>query len=194
MNDRTPTLVGRHVTLRPLTLDDASELLAVSPPETFRYYLNWPAGPTLGEFREWVQRRLFASDQSPFAVVRNSDGALVGSSSYLDIQPAHKHVEIGCTWYAAAVRGTVINPESKLLMLGHAFEKLGCERVTLKCDGRNEHSQRAIAKLGAVREGVLRKHRIQPDGFVRDTVYFSLIAAEWPKVREGLQARIGGGA
>lgn len=187
-----PTLVGKHVTLRPLTMDDAPALHAITPPGTFRYFLNWPLGPTLDEFAEWMKRRLFAPDQSPFAVVRSADGSLVGSSSYLDIQPAHKHVEIGCTWYTPDVRGTVINPESKLLLLDHAFGKLGCERVTLKCDGRNEHSQRAIAKLGAVREGVLRRHRIQPDGFVRDTVYFSIIASEWPAVRAGIRTRLAG--
>lgn len=190
MIDLAPTLVGSHVTLRPLTLDDAPALFAISPPGTHRYFLFWPEGPTLDDFRAWMQRRLFTSDQSPFAVVRRADDAVVGSSSYLDIQPAHKHVEIGCTWYAESVRGTAVNPESKLLLLGHAFERIGCERVTLKCDGRNVLRQRAIAKLGAVREGVLRKHRVQPDGFVRDTVYFSVIAAEWPIVRDGLLARL----
>jgi RimJ/RimL family protein N-acetyltransferase len=185
-----PTLTGKHVTLRPLTMDDARALHAITPPGTFRYFLNWPLGPTADDFAEWMKRRLFAPDQSPFAVVRNTDGAIVGSTSYIDIQPAHKHVEIGCTWYAADARGTAVNPESKLLLLDHAFNKLGCERVTLKCDGRNDHSQRAIAKLGATREGVLRKHRIQPDGFVRDTVYFSIIASEWPSVRPAVLERV----
>jgi N-acetyltransferase len=185
-----PTLLGKHVTLRPLTMDDARALHAITPPGTFRFFLNWPLGPSAENFAEWMQRRLFAPDQSPFAVIRNADGAIVGSTSYLDIQPAHKHVEIGCTWYAADARGTAVNPESKLLLLDHAFGQLGCERVTLKCDGRNEHSQRAIAKLGATREGVLRKHRIQPDGFVRDTVYFSIIASEWPSVRPAVLERV----
>jgi RimJ/RimL family protein N-acetyltransferase len=185
-----PTLVGTHVTLRPLVEADADELFRFSPPETFRYFLHWPLGPTLADFRAWVKARLFGPDQCPFAVVRNADGRLVGSTSYLDIQPAHKHVEVGCTWYDAEARGTAVNPESKLLLLTHAFESLGCVRVTLKCDGRNERSQRAIAKLGATREGVLRKHRIQPDGFVRDTVYFSILPDEWPLVRERLRARL----
>jgi RimJ/RimL family protein N-acetyltransferase len=190
MNDLSPTLLGRHVTLRPLTMDDGAALHAVTPAGTFRYFLNFPAGPTLDDFRVWMKDRLFGKDQSPFAVVRNVDGALVGSSSYMDIQPAHRHVEIGSTWYAPQVRGTAVNPESKLLLLSHAFDRLGCVRVTLKCDARNEHSQRAIAKLGAVREGILRKHRIQPDGFVRDTVYFSVTAEEWPTVRANLEARL----
>ncbi len=186
-----PTLVGMHVTLRPLVEADADLLFPISPPETFRHFLHWPMGPTLADFRAWVAARLFGPDQRAFVVVRNTDGAIVGSSSYMDIQPAHKHVEIGSTWYAAEARGTAVNPESKLLLLTHAFESLGCVRVTLKCDGRNERSQRAIAKLGATREGVLRKHRIQPDGFVRDTVYFSILPDEWPLVRERLRARLG---
>lgn len=186
----TPTLIGTHVTLRPLALADADALFSFSPPETFRYFLYWPKGPTLADFREWIAARLFGPDQRAFVVVRNSDGVIVGSSSFMDIQPAHKHVEVGSTWYAPDVRGTAVNPESKLLLLAHAFESLGCVRVTLKCDGRNEHSQRAIAKLGATREGVLRKHRIQPDGYVRDTVYFSILPDEWPAVRERLRARL----
>ncbi len=186
----TPTLIGTHVTLRPLVEADADAHFAFSPPETFRYFLYWPKGPTLADFREWVVGRLLGPDQRAFAVVRNSDGVIVGSSSFMDMQPAHKHVEIGCTWYAPEVRGTAVNPESKMLLLAHAFESLGCVRVTLKCDGRNEHSQRAIAKLGAAREGTLRKHRIQPDGFVRDTVFFSILPEEWPAVRERLRARL----
>jgi RimJ/RimL family protein N-acetyltransferase len=115
---------------------------------------------------------------------------MVGSTSYMDIDPPNRCVEIGATWYAPSHRGTRINPECKLLLLGHAFETLSCVRVTLKCDSRNLHSQAAIAKLGATREGVLRKHRIQPDGYVRDTVYFSVIAEEWPQVRQSLLDRL----
>jgi RimJ/RimL family protein N-acetyltransferase len=107
----------------------------------------------------------------------------------MDIDPPNACVEIGATWYTPTARGTSINPACKLLLLRHAFETLGCVRVTLKCDGRNLHSQRAITKLGATREGTLRKHRIQQNGFVRDTVMFSVIRDEWPTVRAGLEAR-----
>lgn len=189
---RAPVLEGRAVRLRPLTVGDAGALFAITPPETFRYFLNWPRPWTEAAFAAWMQSRLFAADQIPFAVEHH--GVIVGSTSYLDVQPAHRHVEIGCTWYEPGVQGTVVNPECKLLMLRHAFESMGCVRVTLKCDGRNEVSQRAIAKLGAVREGVLRKHRVQPDGFVRDTVYFSVLEGEWPAVRERLERRLAGTA
>jgi RimJ/RimL family protein N-acetyltransferase len=124
------------------------------------------------------------------AILDRTTGRAVGTSSYLDAQPEHRGVEIGFTWIAPAHRGTSVNPESKLLMLSHAFDEKGAERVQLKCDARNTQSQAAIARLGAVREGVLRKHRVLPDGFVRDTVMFSITRAEWPGVREGLGARI----
>ena len=185
-----PTLMGKAVTLRPLTLEDAPVLLAITPPETFRHFLTWPTTWDLPSLRVWMQKHLFKPDQTPFAVVLQDDGTVVGSTSYMDVQPQHRHAEIGCTWYTPAVRRTVVNPECKLLMLRHAFEVMGCVRVTLKCDGRNQVSQRAIAKLGAVREGVLRKHRVQPDGFVRDTVYFSIVEDEWPAVRERLEERL----
>lgn len=181
---------GAGVVLRPLTMEDAGALFAITPEGTFRHFLNWPGEWTEAAFAAWMAERLFRPDQAPFAVEHR--GVLAGSTSYLDVQPAHRHAEIGCTWYAAGARGTAVNPACKLLMLRHAFESMGCVRVTLKCDGRNEVSQRAIAKLGAVREGVLRKHRVQPDGFVRDTVYFSVVEAEWPAVRERLERRLAG--
>jgi RimJ/RimL family protein N-acetyltransferase len=122
-------------------------------------------------------------------VVRDRAGQVVGSSSYYDTDEAHFMTEIGATWYAQASRGTVVNPECKLLMLAHAFD-CGAERVQLKCDGRNVISQRAIAKLGAVREGTLRRHRVNdPERFLRDTVMFSILREEWPGVRAGLEAR-----
>jgi RimJ/RimL family protein N-acetyltransferase len=110
----------------------------------------------------------------------------------MDIRPKHMGLEIGTTWIGRAHQGTKVNPESKLLLLAHAFERLGCERVQLKTDGRNLQSQHAIEKLGAVKEGVLRKHMIMPDGFVRDTVMYSIVAAEWPDVKRGLEARLAG--
>lgn len=192
---RTASVMEGHgVRLRPLTDDDAAALFALTPPDAFRHFLLWPDAWTLPAFRDWMERCLFRADQIPFAVERSREGRweLAGSTSFMDVQPAHRHVEIGCTWYATEARGTAVNPACKLMLLRQAFETLDCARVTLKCDGRNEVSQRAIAKLGAVREGVLRKHRVQPDGFVRDTVYFSVIAEEWPVVRARLEARLAG--
>ena len=184
------TLQGSHVLLRPLVMADGPALFAATPPTTFPYFLSWPRDWTPAAFSAFIENHLANPKTRAFAVVDLASGGVIGSTSYLDIDPANRCIEIGATWYAPSHRGTLINPECKLLLLGHAFEALQCVRVTLKCDARNLHSQRAIAKLGATREGTLRKHRIQSDGYVRDTVYFSIIAEEWPRVRDGLVARL----
>lgn len=185
-----------HICLRPLSQADLPGLFAVTPPDTFRFFLSEPRAWTLDAFRDWSHTHLFRPDQQPMLIIEHTTGEPLGSSSFMDIRPADRHVEIGCTWYAPTARGTSVNPACKLLMLRHAFEAMfdgqGAVRVTLKCDERNVHSQRAIAKLGATREGVLRNHKIRPDGFVRSTVYFSILPAEWPRVREGLEARLSG--
>jgi RimJ/RimL family protein N-acetyltransferase len=126
----------------------------------------------------------------PFAVRRLSDDKLVGSTSYLDIQLRHKRIEIGATWYHPSTWGTVVNAECKLLLLAHAFDVLGLNRVAFVTDLRNERSQAAIAKLGAVREGVCRSHMVTQGGRARDSVLFSIIAPEWPQVRANLLARL----
>jgi N-acetyltransferase len=126
----------------------------------------------------------------PFAVVRQTDRECLGSSSYLDIALDHKRVEIGATWYHPSVWATSVNPDAKLLLLTHAFDTLGCNRVSLVTDGLNHRSQSAIAKLGATREGVLRSHMVVHDGRIRDTVVFSIVRSEWPAVRERLLSRL----
>ena len=112
-------------------------------------------------------------------------------TSYLDIRPRDLGVEIGFTWIAASCQRTAVNPESKYLLLRHAFDDQKAQRVQLKTDLRNVQSQKALEKLGAVREGVLRKHMMRPDGHLRDTVMYSIIAEEWPQVCAGLEARLG---
>ncbi len=124
-----------------------------------------------------------------YAIERLSDGRVVGRSSFLNIRPADGGVEIGATFLHPDVRGGAVNPETKLLMLAHAFAS-GAIRVELVTDGRNLRSQRAIAKLGAVREGVLRHHKITWTGVRRDTVMFSILEAEWPVVRARLEQRL----
>ncbi len=119
-----------------------------------------------------------------------SDHALVGSTSYLDVVLRHRRVEIGSTWYVPEVWNTFVNTECKLLLLTHAFEVLGMNRVAFCTDVRNERSQAAIAKLGAVREGVLRSHMITQGGRIRDSVLFSITASDWPQVKENLTLRL----
>jgi len=126
----------------------------------------------------------------PFAVVYQATGRAIGASRYLDIQRAHRSVEIGGSWYGRAFQRTAVNTESKYLLLRHAFDDLGCIRVQLKTDGRNERSQRAIERLGAVREGVLRHSMIMPDGHIRDSIYYSILAEEWPGVKAKLEAML----
>ncbi len=183
---------GPVVALRPLRPDDADALFAITPPGTFDYFLNWPRAWTRQAFAAWVAG-FFSPTQRAYAVLDARDGRLLGGTSFLDIDAGNRSVEVGRTWYAPEVRGTLVNPACKLLLLGHAFEREGCVRVTLKCDARNLHSQRAIARLGAVREGTLRKHRVQQNGFVRDTVYFGVTRDEWPEVKDRLERRLGAG-
>lgn len=187
-----PTLTGFGLVVAPLLVEHAAELLPFSPPETFRYFNARPADASLRAFRDFLDAGLADASRWAFIVRDAATGAALGSSSFLDLRPAHRGLEIGCTWYAPAVRGTRVNPVCKFLLLEHAFGAMDAARVQLKCDDRNEHSKRAIARTGARFEGVLRKHMILPDGFVRDTAMFSIIREEWPTVREGLVARAGG--
>lgn len=122
----------------------------------------------------------------PFAVVERHSNRIVGSTRFLDVSPTHKTVEIGWTWYNPIVWRTVVNTECKYLLLQHAFENWNLNRVQLKTDSRNLRSQKAIERIGAMKEGVLRKERIIEDGYIRDTVYYSILKEEWPGVKKEL--------
>jgi len=128
----------------------------------------------------------------PFAIVAIGNGRdqAVGSTRYFDIRPEHRGLEIGWTWLGLRWQRTAANTECKFLLLRHAFEELGALRVQLKTDARNLKSQRAIERIGGVREGVLRAHMVLPDGFVRDTVMYSITAGEWPETKRRLEARL----
>ena len=190
-----PALAGRWVRLEPLAEPHREPLrLAADDERIWGNMLLTARGPG---YDPWFDRTLAEAAEGtrvPFAVRRLADDGLVGSTCYLDIQLRHRRIEIGSTWYHPSVWGTQINPECKLLLLAHAFEVLGMNRVALVTDGRNTRSQAAIAKLGAVREGVLRSHMLTQGDRVRDTVVFSIIAQEWPAVRAGLEARLATGS
>lgn len=128
--------------------------------------------------------------QIPFVVVYKTNSRIIGSSRYLDLSETHKTLEIGWTWYHPDYWRTSVNTETKFLMLQYAFEELGMNRVQFNTDARNIRSQTAIARLGAKKEGVLRKHRIIADGYVRDTVVFSILKEEWPEVKSALQEKM----
>ena len=191
--DLTPvTLRGRWLTLEPLEERHAPDLFAAMQDEEVCRSLVWPppASPdeTLALIRE--ARDLMARRQSiVFAQVWNATGRAIGSTRLLDVRPADRQVEIGSTFLARAYWRTAANTESKYLFLRHCFEALGCVRVALKTDGRNVRSQEAIARLGAVREGVLRRH-VNVRGYQRDTVYYSILEDEWPAVKVRLEARL----
>lgn len=193
--DLTPlTLRGTYVTLEPIEERHAPDLFTAMQDEEVCRYLAWPPPVKLDETLALVRdaREAMARGQSiVFAQVWNASGRAIGSTRLLDVRPADRQVEIGSTFLARAYWRTPANTESKLLFLTHCFEKLGCVRVALKTDGRNVRSQEAIVRLGAVREGVLRRHT-QVRGYQRDTVYFSILDDEWPAVKARLQARLSG--
>jgi RimJ/RimL family protein N-acetyltransferase len=188
------TLRGRHVTLEPLDERHASGIFEAMQDEEVCRYLAWPPPAALDETRAFIRdaRDLMGRGQCiAFAQVWNATGAAIGSTRYLDIRAKDRQVEIGSTFLGRGYWRTPANTEAKYLLLRHAFESLGCVRVALKTDGRNTRSQTAIERLGAVREGVLRKH-MNVRGFQRDTVYFSILETEWPAVKTRLEARLSG--
>jgi RimJ/RimL family protein N-acetyltransferase len=190
------TLRGRHVTLEPLDERHAPGIFEAMQDEEVCRYLAWPPPAALDETRAFIRdaRDLMARGQCvAFAQVWSATGAAIGSTRYLDIRPKDRQLEIGSTFLGRGYWRTPANTEAKYLLLRHAFESLGCVRVALKTDGRNTRSQAAIERLGAVREGVLRKH-MNVRGFQRDTVYFSILETEWPAVKARLEARLAAGA
>lgn len=191
--DVTPIrLEGEALLLEPLRPEHASELFPLAEPEIFAHTLDWPADRSREAFDAWLQRCLAAPASLDFVMRRRETGEAVGCSAYLEIRPAHRGLEIGRTWIARRWQGSRVNPESKYLLLRHAFETLDAVRVQFKTDLNNLHSQRALEKLGARREGVLRKYQIRANGFVRDTVMYSITAEEWAGVKAGLEARLAG--
>ncbi|MGI8587752.1 MAG: GNAT family N-acetyltransferase [Chloroflexia bacterium] len=192
MEVKPVTLEGRAVRLEPLSLEHAPALhKAAAPNRLFAYSGRKPADDTLEAFEAYMQGLLDDPDWCPFVTILRETGEPIGVTCYLDLRPQHRGLEIGGTWIAEPYQGTVVNPEAKYLMLRHAFETLGAVRVQIKTDGRNLRSQRAISKLGAVHEGVLRKHMVTSDGYIRDTVMYSITDDEWPVVKAGLEARLG---
>jgi N-acetyltransferase len=183
------TLEGRVVRLEPIEERHRVDLLAAAAdPEIWRYMGMVLSGP---EGWEAYLTHALRPEFVAWATIDRASGKAIGSTRFGDIEPDHDRVEIGWTWITPAFQRTAINSEAKLLQLTYAFETLGAGRVALKTDGRNERSQAAIARLGAVREGTLRRHMRLADGHVRDTVYYSILADEWPAVKLHLEERLG---
>jgi N-acetyltransferase len=181
-------LAGKHVLLEPAAERHHVDLLAAGQDDAVWEWLPWPRPRTEAELAALLEgERAIAL---PFAQVATAGGRAVGVTTYRDVDERHRTLEIGGTWIGRPWWRTAINTEAKLLFLGHAFETLGANRVAIKTDIRNERSQAAIARLGAVREGVLRQQYIRRDGSLRDTVLYSLLPAEWPAVKARLEARL----
>lgn len=185
-------LRGDIVRLEPLEPRHAPGLLAAASPDLFRFTPQAPREWSLAGFEADIARINAIETSVAFAVVGAQSGEVIGRTTYMEIRPAARGLEIGRTWISRAHQGTRVNPEMKWLMMRHAFETLGAIRVQFTTGHRNLHSQRAIAKLGAVREGLLRNHLIEPDGRPRDTVIYSVTVEEWPEVARGLERRIVG--
>jgi RimJ/RimL family protein N-acetyltransferase len=188
-----PPLEGRHVRLEPLAESHRESMrLAADHERLWAFTTTRGDGPHFDPWFDAALAESAAGRRVPFAVRRLIDAAVIGSTSYLDIAIAEGRVEIGWTWYRPDTWATAVNPECKLLMLAHAFDALHVNRVALVTDALNTRSRSAILKLGAVYEGVLRAHKLTQGGRIRDTAVYSIIAAEWPAVREGLRKRIEG--
>lgn len=187
-------LQGYGLTLSPLTTADAPDFLtALGPPEEAAEvlaYLTYYSPADLAAATKIISGAVDDHQRVPFAQRLTESGELVGTTSYYDINESLRTLAIGHTWVARPHWRTFVNTASKLIMMGHAFDDLGVERLVWHTDIRNARSQAAIARLGATREGVLRHHRIRRDGSWRDTVQFSMLSAEWPAARDRLLARL----
>jgi RimJ/RimL family protein N-acetyltransferase len=190
----TPTLVGKHVQLEPLSLDHVGALTEASKDgELWRlWFTSIPEPAGMRAYVETALARRDAGTAMPF-VVRDSTGTIVGSTRYGHMEPENRRVEIGWTWYAKRVQRSALNTEAKRLLLAHAFETMGTGSVCLCTSWFNHASRAAIARLGAKQDGVLRNHMRMPDGSYRDTVVFSILANEWPMVRTHLDHRLSRG-
>jgi RimJ/RimL family protein N-acetyltransferase len=186
------SLRGSIVSLEPLDLSHVPALARVGlEPELWR--LQPRAIESLADMREYVELALAEEERGlslPFVIVRRADQAVIGSTRFMDIALPHRRLEIGATWLAPSAQRTGANVEAKLLLLAHAFDTLTMQKVVLKTETLNTQSRSAILALGALEEGIFRKHLVAESGRVRDMVYFSILDTEWPAVRSRLEARL----
>lgn len=192
MAAQIPILSSPLVCLRPLTQDDARALVsAASDGDLWNLpFTVVPSAATVDAYLATALQGLANGNVWPFAIVDACSGGVIGSTRFWKIDRINRKLEIGHTWLSASWQGTLANTQAKLLLLTQAFDTMDCVRVQFTTDVLNERSQRAIERLGAVREGVVRHERIMPDGRKRNSVRYSIIDTEWPLVRERLQARL----
>lgn len=186
------TLHGSHVSLEPLAMHHAPDLIeATEDGELWKLW--YTSVPAPGAMAAEIERRLRLQQTGsmlPFAIIGRSCAKAVGMTTYMEIDAANRRLEIGSTWYRRSVQRTALNTECKLLLLQHAFEQLDCIAVEFRTHFFNQQSRRAIERLGAKLDGVLRSHRRLADGSLRDTCVYSILASEWPAVRQHLQFQL----
>ena len=184
------TLTGKHVRLEPMTEAHIAGLAEIGIGQNFWDFMLYGEIKTESNMRNWVLdilSRAANGTDLPFVAIHLASGRVAGATRYLNIMPKDRGLEIGGTWYGLDFQRTPANTECKFLLLTHAFETLKCIRVQLKTDARNERSQKAIERIGATKEGILRNHMILPDGRFRDSVFYSILDSEWAEVKRNLE-------
>ena len=190
MNIEPITLIGNIVRLEPLSEKHIPDLAIAGQDKNIWRFMLYGNVTTLTRMQTWVRdilSRQARGTDLPFAVVHLEKNHAIGATRFLDIRPDHRGVEIGGTWYHVDYQRTAVNTECKYLLMTYAFETWNCIRVQFKTDSRNNRSLNALKRIGAKYEGVLRNHLIPPDGFKRDSVYYSVIDSDWPVVKESLE-------
>jgi N-acetyltransferase len=190
MEVKPVVLTGTQVRLEPMTEAHIPALAEIGVGQTFWDFMVYGRMETADDMQDWVQDILTRAEKGtdlPFVAVHLASGRVAGATRYMNIMPNDRGLEIGGTWYGPEFQRTVVNTECKYLLLQHSFETLGCIRVQLKTDLRNERSQKAIERIGAMKEGVLRNHMILPDGHYRHSVFYSILDTEWPGVKNRLE-------
>lgn len=187
------TLNGKIVRLEPLSETHVKGLAIAGKDKSIWKYMLYGEPITEESMQNWVQdilKRRDSGEDNPFAVIHLATNKVIGSTRYLEMKPEHKGLEIGGTWFAVDYQRTGVNTECKYLLLKYAFEVLNCIRVQFKTDLRNLRSQKAIKRLGAVKEGILRNHMITPGGTIRDSVYYSILDGEWSQIKSDLENKL----
>jgi RimJ/RimL family protein N-acetyltransferase len=190
MDVKPVVLNGKHVRLEPLTEAHIPGLAQIGIGHDFWKFMLYSDMKSEDDMRVWVQDMLARAAKGadlPFAAIHLESGRVAGATRYLSIMPHDRGLEIGGTWYGPEFQRTAVNTECKYLLFSHAFETLGAIRVQLKTDSRNERSQRAIERIGAKKEGILRNHMILQGGYFRHSVYYSVLDTEWPDVKKKLE-------
>jgi RimJ/RimL family protein N-acetyltransferase len=184
-------LLGKHVRLEPLSEAHVPGLAEIGVGQNFWHFMLYGDMNSEADIQNWVLDIMSRGQRGrdlPFAVIHLESGRVAGATRYLNIAPNDRGLEIGGTWYGTEFQRSAVNTECKYLLMSHAFETLHTIRVQLKTDLINERSQRAIERLGAKKEGILRNHMILPDGRIRDSVFYSILDREWLAVKKNLEA------